>query len=262
MARISEKDIENLVALYPDEFFPGDGLKLQGQQVNLKNRFADLIFTDKHGRMIVVEVKKGTLERPAAGQVIEYYGLLKEQFPDKTLELILCANNIPFERRHFLERSGIECKEIAESFLESVAQKYNYSFLASTKRDDLHQPTSDNEIQISIESREKKRSQWAHYHSSEAFDKIISTGGSGKSRADRLYLPLMHFIEEIKRTKEEIVLTSRQLCGDEYFGTRTRPFIEYVCKKHGVESFDFHVCTSSNRKSIKFDSFKLRLSCF
>jgi RecB family endonuclease NucS len=107
-----EKDIENLIAQYPDEFFPNSGFKLIGQQVKLDRCFADIIFEDKHQRKIIVEVKRGILSRDASGQVMEYYGLLKSQSPTDTIELILCANVIPQEMKIFLQTVGIEYKEV------------------------------------------------------------------------------------------------------------------------------------------------------
>jgi glycerate kinase len=128
-----EKDIENLLASYPDEFFPNAGFKLMDQQVRLGKYYADIIFTDKHSRKIIVEVKRGTLSRDAVGQIIDYYGLIKEQEPKQCIELILCANTIPPERRKFLEITGIECKELDISLLEKIAKKYNYKFLDELK---------------------------------------------------------------------------------------------------------------------------------
>ncbi len=124
-----EKDIENLLARYPEEFFPGEGLTLNGQQVRLGNCYADLIFTDKHDRRIIVEVKLGLLRREGAGQIMEYYGLLKQQEPDKIIELVLCANTIPPERKTFLEQAGIECKELGLSLIQTIAKRYGYQFL-------------------------------------------------------------------------------------------------------------------------------------
>ena len=94
-----EKDIENLLANYPDEFFPGEGFKLINQQFIIEGRRLDLLFEDKHERQIVVEVKRGILTREASGQIAEYYGLLKNANLEKNYELILCANIIPPERR-------------------------------------------------------------------------------------------------------------------------------------------------------------------
>ena len=128
-----EKDIENIIALHPDDFFPNENFKLFGQQVNLSGRYADIIFKDKHGRTIIVEVKRGILSRDASGQVMEYYGLLKQQKPSDVVELILCANIIPQERKLFLENSGIECKELGLSLISNIAKKYNYKFLDEEK---------------------------------------------------------------------------------------------------------------------------------
>jgi hypothetical protein len=126
-----EKDIENLIAKYPDEFFPSSGFKLLGQQVRLGKCFADIIFEDKYNRKIIVEVKRGILSRDASGQVMEYYGLLKKEQTESIIELILCANIIPAERRTFLETIGIECKELGINRLNEIASKYNYKYLDS-----------------------------------------------------------------------------------------------------------------------------------
>lgn len=124
-----EKDIENLIAKYPEEFFPDSGFKLIGQQIRLGKCYADIIFEDKYSRKVIVEVKRGILSREHSGQVIEYYGLLKIESPDERVELILCANIIPVERKKFLETVGIECKELGINLINQVAQKYNYTFM-------------------------------------------------------------------------------------------------------------------------------------
>jgi hypothetical protein len=136
-----EKDIENLIARYPEEFFPNSGFKLTGQQVNLGGCRADLIFKDKHNRKIIIEVKRGLLTREASGQIMEYYGLLKQQDPNQIIELILCANIIPNERKIFLENVGIECKELGVPLILNIAQKYDYKFIDDNgnKKKEIHQ---------------------------------------------------------------------------------------------------------------------------
>lgn len=128
-----EKDIENLIAQHPDEFFPTSGFKLIGQQVKLGRCYADIIFEDKYQRKIIIEVKRGILSRDASGQVMEYYGILKTQSPTDIIELILCANVIPQERKIFLEAVGIECKELGINLINQVAQKFGYNFTDSQK---------------------------------------------------------------------------------------------------------------------------------
>ena len=129
-----EKDIENLIAKYPEEFFPDSGFKLLGQQVRLGRCYADIIFVDKHKRKIIVEVKRGLLSRDASGQVMEYYGLLKTESPDDFVELILCANIIPPERKKFLENVGIECTELGINLINQIAQKVGYNFIKTQQK--------------------------------------------------------------------------------------------------------------------------------
>ena len=63
-----EKDIENLIAQHPDDIFPGEDFSLIKQQFFIEGRRIDILFEDKHKRKIVVEVKRGILNREAAGQ--------------------------------------------------------------------------------------------------------------------------------------------------------------------------------------------------
>lgn len=128
-----EKDIENIIARYPNEIFPDSDFKLIGQQIRLGKCYADIIFEDKFKRKVIVEVKRGILSRDATGQVMEYYGLLKSEQPESIIELVLCANIIPAERKKFLEAIGIECKELGINSINSIAVKYNYQFLDSEK---------------------------------------------------------------------------------------------------------------------------------
>lgn len=129
-----EKDIENLIARYPEDFFRGSGFKLVGQQLRLGGCFADIVFEDKYSRTVIIEIKRGILSREAAGQIIEYYGLIKQRDSNKIVELILCANIIPNERKIFLENAGIECKELGLALISSVAKKYNYRFLDESEQ--------------------------------------------------------------------------------------------------------------------------------
>jgi len=126
-----EKDIENLIARYPKEFFPKEEFLLLGQQHTIEGRRIDILFQDKFGRKIIVEVKRGILTREASGQVMEYYGLMKSQSPEAICELILCANVIPSERKLFLENAGIECKEVSVGFITDLAKRVGYTFIDS-----------------------------------------------------------------------------------------------------------------------------------
>ena len=114
---------------------PRKKFKLVAQQQTVKKRRLDILFGDKYGHFIIIEVKRSILSREASGQVVVYYALLKEQFPEKSIELILCATTIHNERKIFLENVGIECKEVPVSQLVNIADKYKYTFLDTKKHE-------------------------------------------------------------------------------------------------------------------------------
>jgi len=155
-----EKDIENLIAEHPDEIFPGEGFKLLGQQVGIEGRRIDLLFEDRLGRRIIVEVKRGVLSREASGQVAEYYGLLKSKDPSQAYELVLCANIIPKERRSFLETIGIDCRELGLARIAEIGTRYGYRFpddaptppvyppVASQQQDGVPPDSGDGEVSV------------------------------------------------------------------------------------------------------------------
>jgi len=149
-----EKDIENLIAKYPEEFFPGEGFILKGQQIILSGRRFDLLFLDMYNRKIIIEIKKGILSREASGQIIEYYGLLKNSSSIIAVELILVANIIPIERRLFLETSGISCKEISEIRISEIAKKYNYKITEQVIFDNIEK-TNKSKNQQSLKPKIK-----------------------------------------------------------------------------------------------------------
>lgn len=80
-----EKDIENLLTKYPEEFFPKLKLTPVGQQVKLGSYSADIIFENEIGDALIVEVKWGILSRDVVGQIMDYYGMLKDREPDRNI---------------------------------------------------------------------------------------------------------------------------------------------------------------------------------
>ena len=123
-----EKDIENLLAAHIDEFLPGRKLKLIGQQIRLGSYRADIIFQEANSKL-VVEVKRGLFGRETVGQIVDYYGRLKQESPDGNIKLMIAANVIPKERTLFLrEKLGIEFLELPISKINEIANKYNYDF--------------------------------------------------------------------------------------------------------------------------------------
>lgn len=121
-----EADMERMIRDYPDEFFD-EPLRLVSQQEAFRSGVTDLIFEDAQGDLVVVELKRGLLQREHVAQLLDYLGDVEDRYKGKNVELMVVANIIPPQRRTKLERLGVTFKEIPEARFREVAQKYNVS---------------------------------------------------------------------------------------------------------------------------------------
>ena len=122
---MTEREMEDLVWEHPEKFLNEPLKKFRRQPASSVGR-ADLIFLDRAGSLIVIELKRDTLERGAVNQILDYSGMLKSRFPDKSVELIIIANRIPQERRATCEKFDIEAIEIPQKKFRDVAEEVGY----------------------------------------------------------------------------------------------------------------------------------------
>ena len=66
----TEMALEELLARNPEML--GSGLQLVGRQTRTKSGWLDLLAVDQDGRLVVYELKRGTLARDAVTQVLDY----------------------------------------------------------------------------------------------------------------------------------------------------------------------------------------------
>lgn len=108
----SEKEMENSIILNPEKYLGETGLKLLSQQHRIGNYIFDILFEDRHGAKIIVEIQKGTLDRVHTYKILDYYHEYKENNPFEFIELMVIANKIPDERKKRLSDWGVSFKEI------------------------------------------------------------------------------------------------------------------------------------------------------
>lgn len=128
---MTEREMEDLLWTYPDKFLNEQLEQFQRQPSSNVGR-ADLIFTDRIGRLLVVELKRDTLERGAIAQLVDYYGMMKLRFPEKCVELMIVANRIPPERRLACEQYDVTPVEIPQKKFRDVAAEVGYAFKSET----------------------------------------------------------------------------------------------------------------------------------
>ena len=87
---VTEKWLEDTLVKNPDMLMPG--LSLVGRQTPAGGGELDLLGVDEDGRLVVFELKRGTLTRDAVAQVIDYCSYLESLDVD-TLEKVITANS-------------------------------------------------------------------------------------------------------------------------------------------------------------------------
>lgn len=123
---MTEREMEDLLWQHPEKLL-NEPLKQFRRQPRVHGiGRADLVFEDRLGRLLVVELKNGKLQRGAIGQLHDYFGMMKHQFPQRPVELMVVANIIPVERRLACEQYNIECREISEKRFRDVADEMGY----------------------------------------------------------------------------------------------------------------------------------------
>ena len=123
-----EKDMEELIATNPLEFFPRNNFTLIGRQESFSGvgRY-DLLFKDERETKILMELKACPAKYKDADQLAKYSDALKERGV-KNIVLWLVATKIPLSVREFLDNVGIEHTEIHENEYNRVAERVGYKF--------------------------------------------------------------------------------------------------------------------------------------
>lgn len=109
---ISEKDMENAIAANPKKYLGEDGLELIERQYRIGGYIFDLMFKDRYGAKMIVEIQKGTLDREHTYKILDYYDGFREKHPEEFIELMVIANHVPEERKKRLRSWGVEFREI------------------------------------------------------------------------------------------------------------------------------------------------------
>jgi AAA domain/Endonuclease NucS len=123
---MTEKEMEDLIAAYPDDFFFQHQLVLRGRQQSLGGvgRF-DLLFEDRFKSKILMELKAHTLNYENATQVANYRDELR-RLGHGNVVMWLVAPQIPHSVREFLDDKGIQYTEINVAEFRRVAERHEF----------------------------------------------------------------------------------------------------------------------------------------
>src|SRR6476620_7241469 len=122
-----ERDMEDLIAAHPKDFFKKEFTLIGRQQSFAEVGRFDLLFKDEFDTTILMELKARVAKYEDATQLGKYKDEL-ERRGMTSVWMWLVATHIPHSVREFLDRVGIEYTEIHEAEFRRVAQRYGKSF--------------------------------------------------------------------------------------------------------------------------------------
>jgi len=135
-----EKDFEKILIKYPELI--EDGLKLIGQQTNVDGKRVDLMFQDRHGFKLIVELKKGSILRKHIAQLMDYEGYFLS-FDDPTVRVMLVGNRVPLNLQRTMDHHGFEWKEIkVQTLIKFLKGKQDTVLLESFFEQELKPPAA------------------------------------------------------------------------------------------------------------------------
>jgi hypothetical protein len=107
---MKEVDIQNYLYEHPEFLFPNKVIQEKAKEYLIKGKRIDLLFR-VDGVRYIVEIKNTAIKRDHIGQIVEYYGLMKEYLNEANLKMILVAPSIEKWQKTYLEELGIRCVE-------------------------------------------------------------------------------------------------------------------------------------------------------
>jgi len=118
---ITEKDMEDQIAAHPERFLGERQLTLVSRQLRIGPYRFDLLFSDRHGGKLIVEIQRGTLDREHTYKILDYYDEYRERNPGEFIDVMVIANVIPAERKKRLQSLGVEYREVSEQQFQAEA---------------------------------------------------------------------------------------------------------------------------------------------
>ena len=114
MINLLENQMEELIAQDPCYYLKEDGLKLISRQYRIGKYIFDLLFKDRHGAKVIVELQRGVLDRNHCYKIFDYLDEYRSQNPNEFIDVMIVANEITSERKKMLTAKSVKYLEIPE----------------------------------------------------------------------------------------------------------------------------------------------------
>lgn len=196
---MTEREMEEMIAAHPEEFFPGRGLTLRGRQETLAGvgRF-DLFFEDRYKTRVLMELKARNLKYEDATQVANYKDALVQR-GEKRVLMWLVAPRIPKHVREFLDEIGIEYTEIHVAQFREVAKRHNIRWQAAVSPERTTDAGSSSGRDARLSRATLSQGVGELYEEWPELAKAVNEAGQKLQRKFEGWIPRRAIVEEVAR---------------------------------------------------------------
>jgi hypothetical protein len=189
MYTLHETQLEDLIVRFPEYYLKESGLVFISRQFRIGKYIFDLLFHDRQGAKLIVELQRGILDRDHCYKIFDYLDEYKLKFPKDFIDIIIVANEITSERKKMLTAKGIKYFEIPEKeFLDKldpeVNCKSNDVYKSSKSKSDFEK--SELKQSTKLGSPKRRIDSNKYYVTLEEFNELITNYiHKGKSLNDK-----------------------------------------------------------------------------
>ena len=156
-----EKEMEDLIANYPDDFFPGKHLELVEKQKRILDvgEF-NIFFRDESGEKVLIKIITRAARIGDSAQWSHYKENLKK-FGYENMDVWLIALHISPDMKRSFDQIGMVSFEIGESKLQQVSERHHHEFKndeeQSTPMEQFNKSNCGDKIQLRLKKGFKDR---------------------------------------------------------------------------------------------------------
>ena len=132
----SEKQMAEVIIAHSQELL-GEQLSLIERNLWIGRYELDLLFGDRHGAKLIVELQRGSLDRYHLYKVLDYYDEYKARHPEEFVEVMVVANLISPERKERLGKRGINFREIPDETIVDISVEILHCRVHSLRKHQL-----------------------------------------------------------------------------------------------------------------------------
>jgi len=180
---VLEKNFENVLQRYPELI--EEDLIFSGRQISISGKFVDLLYIDRFGQKLIIELKKGIIKREHIAQLMDYEGHFLTADNNPNIRVMLIGNRVPINLRNSLDHHGFEWKEIPVTELVAFLKNKNDAELLEQFEVEQSIPIESKKETISIEADSKNKEKWDGYLRQNG---ISESGNSKQAQALSLFI--------------------------------------------------------------------------